>query len=226
MKAQNYRTTTQTNSKLAGTAKRRRSNSASGASSRSRKTNGTASKKAGGQRNGARVILMLTAVGGIIAVGFILAQHSLINVLQLKRAEESLKSELDTLSSQQRYYTFKKEQALSTQESDRAAKESGLIQPGFGGAVAAPPPKASPEVKAPTRTDNQSKVFTSGLVTNRSTGKLPDRRTSTARQPEKAPNSARNIKTANKAIPTANTKKDNKPIAKNQKPPKDAKRQR
>lgn len=71
---------------------------------------------------------MLMFVGAMIATGFVLAQRSQINAHQLKHVEEELKSELDTLSSQQRYLIFQKERALSTKESDRAAKESGLIQ--------------------------------------------------------------------------------------------------
>lgn len=230
MKAQNYRTTARTNSGLAGAARRRRTNSTTSGSSRSRKTPRKAGKSASSQRNGARVIMLLAVVGGIIAVGFILAQHSLINVLQLKRAEESLKSELDTLSSQQRYYSFKKEQALSTQESDRAAKESGLIQPGLGGAAAAPPPKPEPEIRAQAKTGNQTKVLSSGLVTDRSAGrsagKVADKRTAATKQPIKTANVAKIVKPSNKVIPTDKGKKDNKPIAKNQKPQKEMKRQR
>jgi cell division protein FtsB len=227
MKAQNYRTTNQTNSGLTGAAKRRRANSTSGVSSRSRKTPRKSGKATGGQGNGFRVIMMLAAIGAVIAVGFILAQHSLINVLQLKRAEESLKSELDTLSSQQRFYTFKKEQALSTQESDRAAKESGLVQPGLTGAtVAPPPPKPETEVRTQAKTENQAKVLSSGLVTNRSANKSPDKRAAATKQPAKAANVAKIIKVTNKLTPTDKGKKDNKPIAKNQKPQKEVKRQR
>lgn len=220
MKAQHYRTTNQANSGRTASTNRRRANSASGAASRSRKAPRRTGKPTSRQGNGARVIMLLVGIGSIIAVGFILAQHSLINVWQLKRAEESLKSELDTLSSQQRYYTFKKEQALSTQESDRAANESGLIQPGLGGAVAQPA-KLETEVKKPAKVENHSKALSSGLV-----AKVPDKRTAAAKQPLKA---VKAIKVTSKTTPTAKpdkTRKDSKQMAKNQKPQKDVKRQR
>jgi hypothetical protein len=163
--------------------------------------------------------MLMVGVGAIIAVGFILAQNSLINVLQLKRAEESLKSELDTLSSQQRFYTFKKEQALSTQESERAASESGLVQPGLGRAVT---PSSVPEAKSRKqgKIENQSKAMSSGLV-----AKIPDKRTAVAKPTVKAANADKAIK----AVPAGKqdkTKKETKQIAKNQTPQKEVKRQR
>ncbi len=224
MKAQNYRTTNQANSGRTSSTNRRRDNAASGAASRPRKSTRQTGKATSRQGNGARVIMLLVGVGSIIAVGFILAQHSLINVLQLKRAEEGLKSELDTLSSQQRFYAFKKEQALSTQESDRAANESGLVQPGLGGAIVQPA-KLEIEVKKPAKVENHSKALTSGLV-----AKAPDKRTAAAKQPVK---SAKAVKVTNKTTPAlkpGKTKKDIKQLtrqmAKNQKPQKDVKRQR
>lgn len=228
MKAQHHRTTNQAKTRLAGSVNRRQTSSASGASSRSGKAPRKTGKAARRQGNGARVIMLMVSVGSIIAVGFILAQHSLINVLQLKRAEEGLKSELDTLSSQQRFYTFKKEQALSTQESDRAANESGLVQPGLGNAVVQ---SVSPESEArkQAKVENQPKAMSSGLV-----NKIPDKRTAVAKPPAKAANTAKVVKAVNKAVPAGKSdktkpdkaKKDNKQIAKHQKPQKEVKRQR
>ncbi|MBL8188041.1 MAG: hypothetical protein JNK38_08540 [Acidobacteria bacterium] len=228
MKAQHHRTTNRAKTGLPGSVTRRRTSTASGASSRSSKAPRKATKAAHRQGNGARVIMLMVGIGSIIAVGFILAQHSLINVLQLKRAEESLKSELDTLSSQQRFYTFKKEQALSTQESDRAANESGLIQPGLGKTVVSAVP-AVPETGKQAKSESQVKALSSELVT-----KVPDKRTATAKPSTKVANTAKVIKVANKAIPAGKsdktkpdkTKKDTPQIAKHQKPQKEVKRQR
>lgn len=228
MKAQHHRTTNRAKIGLPGSVTRRRTSTASGTSSRSTKAPRKATKATHRQGNGARVIMLMVGVGSIIAVGFILAQHSLINVLQLKRAEESLKSELDTLSSQQRFYTFKKEQALSTQESDRAANESGLIQPGLGKTVA-PTVSVAPETRKQAKVETQSKALSSGLV-----NKVPDKRTAVAKPPAKAANSAKVVKVTNKPVPAGKsgktkpdkTKKDNNQIAKHQKPQKEVKRQR
>lgn len=228
MKAQHHRTTNRAKTGLPGSVNRRRTSTASGASSRSTKAPRKATKAAHLQGNGARVIMLMVGIGSIIAVGFILAQHSLINVLQLKRAEESLKSELDTLSSQQRFYAFKKEQALSTQESDRAANESGLVQPGFGKTVT-PSVQAAPETGKQAKVETQSKALSSGLV-----NKVPDKRTAVAKPPAKAASTAKGGKMVNKAAPVGKsdktksdkTKKENNQIAKHQKPQKEMKRQR
>ncbi len=223
MKAQHHRTTNQARTGLPGSVNRRRTTAASGVTARSSKAPRKRGKAARRQGNGARVIMLMVGVGTIIAVGFILAQHSLINVLQLKRAEESLKSELDTLSSQQRFYTFKKEQALSTQESERAASESGLVQPGLGRAVTT---SSAPEAKSRKqgKIENQSKSMSSGLVT-----KITDKRTAVAKPTAKSANTDKAIKAVNKAVPAGKsdkTKKETKQIAKNQTPQKEVKRQR
>ena len=231
MKAQNYRTTTQANSGHAA-ANRRRTNSATGSAGRSRKSRRTG-KKNSGSRNGARVIMMLVTVGGIIAVGFVLAQHSLINTLQFKRAEEGLKSELDTLSSQQRYYTFKKEQALSTQESDKAAKESGLIQPGLGRDIAQNvQPQVEPKpTKAASPERMSSRLATKAADKTNGSAKSPGKALPPKKQPEHKSNVVKVVKVTNKANPAAkpdkaklgNAQKDNRQVAKNQKPQKDQK---
>jgi len=223
MKAQHHRTTNHVRAGLPGSVNRRRTSSASGVSSRSSKAPRKRGKAARRQGNGARVIMLMVGVGAIIAVGFILAQHSLINVLQLKRAEESLKSELDTLSSQQRFYTFKKEQALSTQESERAASESGLVQPGLGRAVT---PSSVPEPKSrkQEKIETQPKAMSSGLVT-----KISNKRTAVVKPPAKAASTTKPVTVVNKAVPAGKqdkTKKESKQITKNQTPQKEVKRQR
>ena len=83
----------------------------------------------------ARAIWMMVMVGSVIGAIFILAQRYQISTLHLKRAEEGLKSEFDTLASQQRYLSFQRDKALSTQESQKAAGEFNLAQPGFGRAI-------------------------------------------------------------------------------------------
>ncbi len=124
MRTQNHRTRIQNTS----VTRRRAASVASGTASRSRSAS-RGGNKSDHRKHGTRAIWLLMFIGGMIAAGFILAQRSQINAHQLKHVEEELKSELDTLSSQQRYLIFQKERALSTKESDRAAKESGLIQP-------------------------------------------------------------------------------------------------
>jgi len=112
-------------------AKRRTASAVSSGSSltkRPRSASRNSKRKSDHRKYGSRVIGLLMILGGMIAGGFVLAQRSQINAHQLKRVEEMLKSEMDTLSSQQRYLLIQKDRALSTQESDRAAKESGLVQ--------------------------------------------------------------------------------------------------
>ena len=123
-----------------GTAKTR---SGSRSKTRTASATGGARQSSRGKRRkseksnkGARVLLMMVVIGGVIGAIFILAQKLQVNTLHLKRAEEGLKSEIDTYASQQRYLIYQKEKALSTQEAQRAASEFGLVQPGFGRTVA------------------------------------------------------------------------------------------
>lgn len=102
-------------------------------------------RKSEKSNKGARVLLMMVVIGGVIGAIFILAQKLQVNTLHLKRAEEGLKSEIDTYASQQRYLIYQKEKALSTQEAQRAASEFGLVQPGVGRTVAA---QTEPETKS------------------------------------------------------------------------------
>lgn len=128
MRTQNHRTRTQNVSVSRSRTASVTASAASGKNSRSRSASRGSRNKSENRKYGTRAIWMLMFVGAMIATGFVLAQRSQINAYQLKHVEEELKSELDTLSSQQRYLIFQKERALSTRESDRAAKESGLIQ--------------------------------------------------------------------------------------------------
>lgn len=102
-------------------------------------------RKSEKSNKGARVLLMMVVIGGVIGAIFILAQKLQVNTLHLKRAEEGLKSEIDTYASQQRYLIYQREKALSTQEAQRAASEFGLVQPGVGRTVAA---QTEPETKS------------------------------------------------------------------------------
>lgn len=122
MKAQNYRPRIQTS-----IASARRT--APPAASRSRSTPRRSRRKSEGKGQGGRVIWILMAVGGLIASGFLLAQRSQINAHQLRQAEEKFKTQLEDLSNQQRYLALEKERVLNVQETDRIAKQSGLIQP-------------------------------------------------------------------------------------------------
>lgn len=168
----------------------------------------------------ARVIWAMIIIGGAIGAIFIFAQRSQINTLYLKRTEESLKSEIDTLASQQRYLNFQKEKALSTQESDKAATEFNLKQPGVGRAVAE---RIEPGIKAVSETKAADKV--KGVKT-----KVEPKPPASAKQLAKVTKSAKvvapgkvsktvgPIKLAGQVKPAQanNAKKDSKQPAKNQ----------
>ncbi len=107
---------------------------------------------------GARVIWLMMILGSLVASGFLLAQRSQINTHQLRQAEETFKTQLDEMTNQQRYLALEKERATNAQESDRIAKQAGLVQPEFKrgnqAAVAQAYPAKSalsvmPAVKAP-----------------------------------------------------------------------------
>ncbi len=128
MRAQNYRPKVHP-----GVIARGRSTSStassSGAPHRSRNAVRATRRKSEKRGQGARVIWLLMIIGGLIAVGFVLAQRSQINAHQFRQAEEKVKTQLDELANQQRFLALQKERAINTQESDRIAKQSGLIQP-------------------------------------------------------------------------------------------------
>jgi len=118
----------------------------SGTSYRSRSAVRTSRRKSEKRGQGARVIWLLMIIGGLIASGFVLAQRSQINAHQFRQAEEKVKTQLDELANHQRFLALEKERAINTQESDRIAKQSGLIQPRMtkGNQVAAAPATAKP----------------------------------------------------------------------------------
>lgn len=132
MTAQNYRPKVSTGS-LAG---RRTVSSDSTATTRSRNSRQSA-RKSDARGQGARVLCILMIVGGLIGSGFVMAQHSQINVHQFRQAEEKVKSQLDELTNQQRFLALEKESAINTQESDRIAKQAGLQQLKLEGAMSA-----------------------------------------------------------------------------------------
>lgn len=112
-----------------------RGKSRSSSSGGSRQSSGGRRRKSEKINKSARAIWMMVIVGSVIGGIFVLAQKYQVSTLHLKRAEESLKSEFDTLASQQRYLNFQRDKALSTQESQKAAGEFNLAQPGFGRAI-------------------------------------------------------------------------------------------
>lgn len=151
MRAQNYRPKVRT-----GTFAKR--HTVSPASSTTRSRNSRQSETRG---QGARVMWILMIIGGLIGSGFVMAQHSQINVHQLKQTEEKVKTQLDEMTNQQRYLALEKERALNTQESERIAREAGLRQPKLDSSAAPlpkpelvvkpqPPAKASPTLAAKT----------------------------------------------------------------------------
>jgi hypothetical protein len=121
-------------------------------SSASTSTNGNTTRSRNSHRRpesreqGARVLWILMIIGGLIGSGFVMAQHSQINVHQFKQAEEKVKTQLDEMTNQQRYLALEKERAINTRESERIAKQSGLLQPKLDSAVA-PKPTAEPVAK-------------------------------------------------------------------------------
>ncbi|HMY72855.1 MAG TPA: hypothetical protein PLQ88_13645, partial [Blastocatellia bacterium] len=132
MTAQNYRPKVSTGS-LAG---RRTVSSKSTTTTRSRNSSQSA-RKSDARGQGARVLWILMIVGGLIGSGFVMAQHSQINVHQFRQAEEKVKNQLDELTNQQRFLALEKESAINTQESDRIAKQAGLQQLKLEGAMSA-----------------------------------------------------------------------------------------
>jgi hypothetical protein len=131
MRTQNNRTQIQSGA----IARRRPIPSASSVPRRSRRK----SEKRG---QGARVIWLMMMIGGLIASGFLLAQRSQINAHQLRQAEEKFKTQLDELTTQQRFWALEKERATNALESERIARQSGLIQPQLKKTGETPVPQA------------------------------------------------------------------------------------
>ncbi len=171
---------------------------------KSEKSNETINKSA-------RAIWMMVLAGGLIGAIFILAQRLQISTLHLKRAEEGLKSEFDTLASQQRYLNFQKDKALSTQESLKAANEFNLAQPGVGRTVVRQETKPASETK-PT--------VIKAVMKQPAVGK----QAVATKQPGKIAKTVKVVPAGKAAKPVATSKpaqagkskKDNKQIAKNQ----------
>lgn len=101
-------------------------------------------RKSESRGQGARVLWILMLIGGLIGSGFVMAQQSQINVHQFKQAEERFRTQLDELTNQQRYLALEKERVINTQESERIARQSGLVQPKLDRMVAQPPQSELP----------------------------------------------------------------------------------
>ncbi len=200
MSTRAYQAKTKSGQSVIRSTSRRKTRTASSGSSR--QSSSSRRRKSEKSNKSARAIWMMVAVGGLIGAIFILAQRLQLSTLHLKRAEEGLKSEFDTLASQQRYLNFQKDKALSTQESQKAAGEFNLVQPGVGRSVARPPAQ---EVKP--------------VVIN-AVAKQPV----AAKHPGKIAKTVKVMPAGKMAKPVANNKlaqaskpkKDNKQIAKNQ----------
>ncbi len=208
MAAQTFQNKTQAKTRSGSSGKRRGlpSGGASRQPSRARRRKSEKSNK------GARVIWAMMIVGGVIGAIFIFAQRSQINTMYLKRTEESLKSEIDTLASQQRYLNFQKEKALSTQEAGKVASEFGLVQPGVGRTVAQ---RTEPETKPVSETKVAAKP--AAVKATKVAAKLPV----PAKQSGKSAKNSKVVATgkaskAVKPVQANNAKKDSKQVAKNQ----------
>lgn len=163
-------------------------------------------RKSEKSNKGARALLIMTVIGGVIGAVFVLAQRLQINTMHLKRAEEGLKSEIDTYTSQQRYLAFQKEKALSTQEAGKAADEFNLTQPGVGRAAA----RTEPETKTVVTTKAAAKPLAT---------KADAKQQASAKQPGKVTKSSKvvtPVKTAKpiKQAQASTAKKDGKQVTK------------
>ncbi|MFN0107688.1 MAG: hypothetical protein ACKVZH_02455 [Blastocatellia bacterium] len=204
-----------------GSRRQTASQSASNKSSRSKRQ-----KNPEHSNKGARVIFMMVIVGGIIGSIFVLAQKFQISALHLKKTEESLKSEIDTLASQQRYLNYQREKALSTQESEKAAAEFNLLQPVAGRAVtqkAEPEAKPTPKAKeqAPTKTSKAASVALKQPKGQTQQGKLVKNAKAIPAKASKPGKPSKTVAATNK---TDNSKKNGKQVAKAQASQKGARR--
>lgn len=98
-------------------------------SSPSRRSSSPRRRGSKDRQRGSNILWILMFIGAFVAAGFIFALRSQINVHQLGQAEAQLKAELDEMANRQRYEVLEQQRALSPRESDRAAKQAGLIQP-------------------------------------------------------------------------------------------------
>ncbi len=190
-----------------------RNNRTSPLASSSRQSSRGKRRKTEKTGKGARVIWMMVMVGGLIGSIFILAQRLQMNTLHLKRVEEGLKSEIDTLASQQPYLNFQKDKALSTQESQKVASEFNLVQPGVGRTVVHQP---EPEVK-PASKVNPVVRPDSGKVT-KAAAKQPASATQSGKKNAKVMLAAKIAKPERtvKSPQAGKLKRDSKQVAKNQ----------
>ncbi len=175
MKAQNYRPKVHTGTP----AKRRTVSTASNLTTRSRNSRGRSARGRSESRGqGARVLWILMIIGGVIGSGFVMAQHSQINVHQFKQAEEKVKTQLDEMTNQQRFLALEKERAINTQESERIARQSGLMQPKLENASVQPSgiePPARPQLAKMPATKLAAKATVSSAI--RQPGQQPGRQT-------------------------------------------------
>lgn len=128
MRAQTYRPRIQN-----GTVAKRRNRTVvtkiAGRRSSSRRSSSRRQKKE--RQREPNVLLILMLIGAFVAAGFVLALRSQINSRHLGQAEAQLRGELDEIANRQRYEILEQQRALSPRESDRAARQAGLIQPRF-----------------------------------------------------------------------------------------------
>ncbi len=183
MKAQNYRPKVHTGTP----AKRRTVSSASNITTRSRNSR----RRSESRGQGARVLWILMSIGGLIGSGFVMAQHSQINVHQFKQAEEKVKTQLDEMTNQQRFLALEKERAINTQESERIARQSGLMQPELENATVQPSrtePPAKPQLAKTPSTKLAAKAIASSAIRQpgKQSGKQTDKQV--GRQAVKAAN--------------------------------------
>ena len=204
MSTRAYQSKTKSGQSVIRPTSRRRTGTAS--SGGSRQSSGSRRRKSEKNNKSARAIWMMVAVGGLIGAIFILAQRLQLSTLHLKRAEEGLRSEFDTLASQQRYLNFQKDKALSTQESQKAAGEFNLVQPSVGRSVARPPAQeAKPAVV---------KALVKQPVAAKQSGKIANTvKVMPAGKP--AGKTAKPVAN-NKLAQASKPKKENKQIARNQ----------
>ncbi len=135
MRAQTYRPRVQ-NGPIAKRRNRPATKKVSERTSTARRASSRARRGQVERRTGSRVLWSLMLIGALVAAGFLSALNSQISTYRLGQAEAELKAELDEIANRQRFDILEQQRALSPGESDRAARQMGLVQPSLRPAAA------------------------------------------------------------------------------------------
>ncbi|QQS46284.1 MAG: hypothetical protein IPM66_20600 [Acidobacteriota bacterium] len=104
------------------------------------KTSGRVAGRAKGSRQarrkasgGSRVFWLLILVASVMASGFIYSLRSQVAMHRLGQMESNLRGELEDIANRQRYEVMEQQRAINPQQSESAARQSGLVQPRLAG---------------------------------------------------------------------------------------------